>query len=194
MIKKNPLKTQFAITDIRKARLSLIHVGDRPGCIAKIRCNGEAVGIDMTEKDLRKLQAYLNKRFAAKKKKRQRKQTPKMKAADRMLERAIKNVKVCKKKTAMFDRIFHAVCAEMVLFPECVTNGLKHRKLCDARIVATYLVRKHTDLSYPDIADLFGEKSHASALLRVRKYKELQNNGDDTLERIAQAVERELGL
>lgn len=183
-------KTDFSVTDIRGAKMSLIKVGERPGFIMRISSDGVDIGIDMTEKSLHKLQHYLNIRFPAKTK---HKRKRKINKATSRLKRAIKDIKICKAKIEAFNEICNCVCDEMVLFPECVMNGRKKRALSAARSVITYVVRAKTNLSYPDMAEMFGEKTHTSSLLRIKNYKDTNKYRDRTFGEIVLAVSQKIG-
>lgn len=45
--------------------------------------------------------------------------------------------------------------------------------MAQARTLAMYLVRKHTDMSYPEIGRLMGKKRHSTVLMAVRRMQEL---------------------
>ncbi len=55
------------------------------------------------------------------------------------------------------------------LAPADLHTSRKSRTIALARNIAMYLARKHTDLSFPEIARLMGNKNHTTVLLACRR-------------------------
>ena len=175
------------MTDIQKSELVVIKITGQDGKVLRIvDGDGGIAAITMADKDMIRLQRYINTAYPLKAK------CVRLAKA----KKAVETKKVCEVKTAKFDAIVQAVCDKMGLTPDAVLSGKKFRELCDARTVITYLARK-CSMSYPELADLFNEKTHASALIRIRAYhmnaRSRIRNGQ-TLEQIALAVQQELEL
>lgn len=59
------------------------------------------------------------------------------------------------------------------LTPADLHTSRKSRTVALARNIAMYLARKHTDLSFPEIARLMGNKNHTTVLLACRRITKL---------------------
>ena len=59
------------------------------------------------------------------------------------------------------------------LTPADLHTSRKSRTIALARNIAMYLARKHTDLSFPEIARLMGNKNHTTVLLACRRIGKL---------------------
>ena len=59
------------------------------------------------------------------------------------------------------------------LTPADLHTSRKSRTIALARNIAMYLARKHTDLSFPEIARLMGNKNHTTVLLACRRISKL---------------------
>lgn len=66
-----------------------------------------------------------------------------------------------------------AVAAHFGLTREALHSNSRDRTVAQARTLAMYLVRKHTDMSYPEIGRLMGKKRHSTVLMAVRRMQEL---------------------
>ncbi len=175
---RTKIKAIITITDSLGEKMSLLSFSDQKGKVIRVSNSEGESAIYMNDESLQKLQRCLNKMFPAKIK--QSKQSM-----------------VCQENINQFDKILQSVCLQMELMPEAVSSGRKFRELSKARMVICYLARKHTSMSYPDLADMFGEKTPASSLVRVWKYKErcdTKKHNGQTLGIIAGRVEEDLGL
>jgi len=68
----------------------------------------------------------------------------------------------------------------------------RHRSVVVPRMIATYLARKHTHLSYPDIGRAFGGRDHSTAMHACQKIDWLLQN-DAAIQAAVQALETDLG-
>lgn len=59
------------------------------------------------------------------------------------------------------------------LTPADLHTSRKSRTIALARNIAMYLARKHTDLSFPEIARLMGNKNHTTVLLACRRMQKI---------------------
>jgi len=187
-IKTNRIKTILTVTDPCGTKMFLLEFVDQAGRVIKINSkDGMAAAIYMDDKALGKLQRCLNKMFP-----------PKIKHVRiKKVEKAIRMKTAYEENIKRFDEILQSVCSQMDLIPRAVVSSRRFRELTAARMITGYLARKYTRMSYPDLAGLFNEKTHASVLIRVRKYEEQcdkrKYNGR-TLGAIASRVEELLGL
>ena len=67
------------------------------------------------------------------------------------------------------EQIFAAVCDFFVLERRELMSGRRQRTISLARSVAMYLVRKTTNLSYPDIAGRMGKRNHSTVISACRR-------------------------
>ena len=67
------------------------------------------------------------------------------------------------------EQIFTAVCDFFVLDRRELMSGRRQRTISLARSVAMYLVRKTTNLSYPDIAGRMGKRNHSTVISACRR-------------------------
>jgi len=66
-----------------------------------------------------------------------------------------------------------SVAAYFGLTPADLHSARKSRTVALARNIAMHLARKHTDLSFPDIGRLMGNKNHTTVLLACRRIAQL---------------------
>src|SRR5690606_13846121 len=62
------------------------------------------------------------------------------------------------------EQIFEAVCEFFALERRELMSGRRQRTISLARSVAMYLVRKATNLSYPEIAGRMGKRNHSTVI------------------------------
>jgi len=79
-----------------------------------------------------------------------------------------------------------SVAAFFGLTPGDLHSNRKNRTIALARNVAMHLARKHTDLSFPDIGRLMGNKNHTTVLLACRRIAEYLANDAEVLWQTAQ--------
>jgi chromosomal replication initiator protein len=68
----------------------------------------------------------------------------------------------------------------------------RHRSVVVPRMIAMFLTRKHTSLSFPDIGRAFGGRDHSTAIHACQKI-EWQITSDAEIQAAVQAVETALG-
>lgn len=77
------------------------------------------------------------------------------------------------------EQIETVVATFFGLTPAEMHTSRKTRTIALARSVAMYLTRKHTRLSYPEIARVMGNKNHSTVIQAVRRIQAvLKENGD----------------
>jgi chromosomal replication initiator protein len=69
-----------------------------------------------------------------------------------------------------------AVTAFFGITPADVHSSKKDRTVSIARSFSMYLARKYTDMSFPEIGRLMGNKNHATVILACRKIEDLLKN------------------
>lgn len=90
-----------------------------------------------------------------------------------------------------FDNIVAKVCARFSITDEEFRSHRKFRSLSHARHLAFYICRKMTNLSYPDIGKAAGF-DHTSVIYGVRHVQDAIGWGDESTERLANAIMDEL--
>lgn len=79
------------------------------------------------------------------------------------------------------------------LTPADLHTSRKSRTIALARNIAMYLARKHTDLSFPEIARLMGNKNHTTVLLACRRIgKYLEEDAEVTWQSVAGPQSRKI--
>ncbi len=189
VISDDKLKIEFRATGIAKSKFAVINVPGYDGRVLRIIDeDGQRLGVLLDNEALRRLQRYFNDKWP-----------PKIKltrSQGRKVRKAFRVKKICEDNIVKFNKIMQRVCEEMELMPEAVLSGKKFRVLSDARMVVSCLVRRNTDMSYPDIAEMLNEKSHASPLIRYEKYKKsgyARIHNGRTLKQIVEVTETEIG-
>ena len=77
--------------------------------------------------------------------------------------------------------IISQVCKFYSIDETTLRGTLKNKGTAEARQVAIYLIRKHTNLSTPDIGKEFN-KDHSTILHSIKKVESALKTGDDTLQ------------
>lgn len=67
----------------------------------------------------------------------------------------------------------------------------RHRAIALPRMIAMFLVRRHTPCSFPEIGKRFGNRDHSTVISAVKKIDRLSKSGDPTNETVQRAL-REL--
>ncbi len=79
------------------------------------------------------------------------------------------------------------------LCPADLHSSRKSRTIALARNVAMFLARRHTDLSFPEIARLMGNKNHTTVLLACRRVNQnMTNDADVTWQGAAGPITRKI--
>lgn len=188
VISDNKSKIEFSVTDILKSELAIIKAASQEGRVLRITDgDGRAAAVTMDDKAMVRLQRYLNKVYP----------TEAEKSRIGKARKASRIIKASKIKAEQFGLIAQAVCQEMNLTLDVVLGGMKFRELCDARKIITYLAKKYANMSYPEIADMFGEKTRVAAMVRIKAYDRFKHerlHNGRTLHKIAETVKQELRL
>ncbi|TWT44966.1 Chromosomal replication initiator protein DnaA [Phycisphaerae bacterium RAS1] len=74
--------------------------------------------------------------------------------------------------------IAQLVAARFGVTQEALHSQSRDRTVTLARSLAMYLIRKHTQLSYPEIGRRMGRKNHATVLMAIRRLRTLVENND----------------
>jgi len=82
------------------------------------------------------------------------------------------------------DDIISIVCDEFGLTSEEIKSRHRYRRLTDARSIAIFLIRKHTNYSLFDTAKIFGGRDHTTALHSLKRIQELMDTEPDLKNRI----------
>lgn len=91
------------------------------------------------------------------------------------------------------DRIKKSV-ARFFNIKETELNGRRKLKaIARPRMIAMYLARKHTDLSFPDLGRAFGGRDHSTVQHACKKVAELTERDPDVRSHV-EAIERTLGV
>jgi chromosomal replication initiator protein len=69
----------------------------------------------------------------------------------------------------------------------------RRQRVCDPRHVAMYLTRKHLRLSYPKIAEAFGNRDHSSVIHAVRSVVD-RTTIEMRLRELVQRIEIEVAI
>ncbi len=81
--------------------------------------------------------------------------------------------------------------AELFGLPiEQIIGPRRQRPLVKARQVSMYVFRELTDLSYPDIARIFGGRDHTTAIHAVKKTTQQMTEQPETLNQITELIQR----
>lgn len=73
---------------------------------------------------------------------------------------------------------------------EDIKSTSRRREISQARQVAMYLMRQHTDLSLPKIGEVFGGKDHTTVLYSCDKIAQLQNSDPALAQTLRQLSDR----
>ncbi|MCP4223446.1 MAG: hypothetical protein GY773_08910 [Actinomycetia bacterium] len=91
------------------------------------------------------------------------------------------------------DRIKKSV-ARFFNIKETELNGRRKLKvIARPRMIAMYLARKHTELSFPDLGRAFGGRDHSTVQHACKKVAELIERDPDVRNHV-EAIERSLGV
>ena len=88
-------------------------------------------------------------------------------------------------KRVTAERIVKDVCAYFGVKSNDLKGSRRHKVISLPRMVAMYLCRKHTALSYPEIGRKFGGRDHSTVINSVSKVTKLMESDD----RVIKAVE-----
>jgi chromosomal replication initiator protein len=89
------------------------------------------------------------------------------------------------------DRVIDVVAAYYGLRSKDITGPTRQRQVTRARQVAMWLVRKHLQMSLPEMGRAFGDRDHSTVLTSVRKIEGLRST-DVGVESVLSRLERSL--
>lgn len=94
------------------------------------------------------------------------------------------------KLAATPEVILSIVAEKFSVTIEDLKGNSRRREISWARQIGMYLMRQHTDLSYPRIGEEFGGKDHTTVLYSCEKITELVNNDENLIQTIRQLSDR----
>lgn len=80
------------------------------------------------------------------------------------------------------DNIIRVVADHYGLTPTDIRSGRRERKVVHPRMIATYIARNLTELSYPQIGRFVGGRDHSTAVHAFQKIERLIEAGDTQLQ------------
>lgn len=91
-----------------------------------------------------------------------------------LAQRIVRKFVNCENKTVTIDEIINTVCSHFGLETAAIHTKSRKREVVQARQIAMYLAKNHTDLSTAKIGALIGHKDHATVLHACKTIKELK--------------------
>ena len=91
-----------------------------------------------------------------------------------LAQRIIRKVVKCESKSITVDQIINAVCKHFSLDVATIHTKSRKREVVQARQIAMFLTKQHTDYSTAKIGTLIGGKDHATVLHACKMVKELK--------------------
>lgn len=88
------------------------------------------------------------------------------------------------------DRILNATAELFAFSIEDIVGPRRQRPLVKARQISMYVFRELTELSYPDIARIFGGRDHTTAIHAVQKITEQMRTQPETFNQITELIQR----
>ena len=88
------------------------------------------------------------------------------------------------------DIILHATADLFGLSVEEIVGPRRQRPLVKARQVSMYVFRELTELSYPDIARVFGGRDHTTAIHAVQKITEQMSEQQDIFNQVTDLIQK----
>lgn len=88
------------------------------------------------------------------------------------------------------EAVMKAVSEFLKVSVEDLKSSSRRREISQARQVAMYLMRQHTDLSLPKIGEVFGGKDHTTVLYSCDKIAQLQNTDPALAQTLRQLSDR----
>ncbi len=97
------------------------------------------------------------------------------------------------KKIITAENVIKLVCNYFNIKIADIKSNKKLKEFVEPRQIAMYLIRNHTELSFPEIGDKFGGKDHSSIIYAVNKVKKNLKNNEElerTLNNIIKLVKK----
>ncbi|MBE6287692.1 MAG: chromosomal replication initiator protein DnaA [Mediterranea massiliensis] len=88
-----------------------------------------------------------------------------------LAQRIVRKVVNCEKKEITIDDIIRTVCQHYNMDPSAVQTASRKRDVVQARQIAMYLAKQHTELSTSKIGSYIGRKDHATVLHACKTVK-----------------------
>lgn len=88
-----------------------------------------------------------------------------------LAQRIVRKVVNCEKKEITIDDIIRTVCQHYNMDPSAVQTASRKRDVVQARQIAMYLAKQHTELSTSKIGSYIGRKDHATVLHACKTIK-----------------------
>ncbi|MCA9243391.1 MAG: chromosomal replication initiator protein DnaA [Phycisphaerales bacterium] len=94
----------------------------------------------------------------------------------RLAAEALGTVRRAPRQTA--EDIERIVCERLGVTREQVHSASRDRAIVGARAMVMYMLRRHTQLSFPEIGTTLGGKNHSTVLMAVKRVKQAAEAGD----------------
>ncbi len=92
------------------------------------------------------------------------------------------------------DRILDAVCNYFEVKRSDIRGPRRHKPISYPRAICMFLLRKYTDLSYPNIGRFMGGKDHSTVMVACRKIeRQMKDLDHDTMAHVSRLA-IELGM
>ena len=91
-----------------------------------------------------------------------------------LTQRIVRKVVNCESKAVTVDEIINTVCRHFGLETAAIHTKSRKREVVQARQIAMYLAKNHTDFSTAKSGTLIGGKDHATVLHACKTIKELK--------------------
>lgn len=91
-----------------------------------------------------------------------------------LAQRIVRKVTQNEAKTITMDDIINTVCKHFELETSAIYSKSRKREVAQARQIAMYLAKSHTDLSMAKIGKLIGNKHHSTVLYACKTIEELK--------------------
>ena len=91
-----------------------------------------------------------------------------------LAQRIVRKVVNCESKSVTIDDIINTVCKHFGLETAAIHTKSRKREVVQARQIAMFLAKNHTDFSTAKIGTLIGNKDHATVLHACKTIKELK--------------------
>ena len=88
------------------------------------------------------------------------------------------------------NAVLQVVCDEYNVSNDDLLGNSRKREISQARQIAMFLMRSHTDLSLPKIGDAFGGKDHTTVLYSCEKVTQLQQKDPQVARQLQQLSDR----
>ena len=108
------------------------------------------------------------------------------------VQKRLKHILNTERTVTTPEQIIQAVARFHNIKPSDIKSPSRLKRLVRPRQVAVYLIREHTDLSFPDIGRAIGGRDHSTIQYAYRKIKTLKKK-DPNLMALIEMIEKNLG-